>query len=72
MSYLSRVVFDATHFAEGRFKLAYMGTHTEHPSKRGQKCVVKVNKESYTWKSTDWDMSVRIQEESKKLAEKFN
>ena len=64
--------FDSAPFAEGRFRLAYKGTRTAPPSKKGQKCVVKESKESYTWKPTDWDMSVRIQKESKKLAEEFN
>ena len=49
-----------------------MEKFTAPPSKRGQKCVVKENKDSYTWKPTDWDMSVKIQEESKKLAKEFN
>ena len=49
-----------------------MGTFTAPPTKRGQKCVVKESKDSYTWKQTDWDVSVKIQEESKKLAEEFN
>ena len=64
--------FDPISFAEGRFRLAYKGTHTAPPSRRGDRCVVKENKESYTWKSTDWDMSVKIQDMSKDLAKQFN
>ena len=34
--------------------------------------MVKENKENYTWKSTDWDMAVKLYDESEKLAGKFN
>ena len=52
--------FNRHHFAEGRFRLAYKGTYTSGP-KEGEECVVKENKESYTWNSTDWDMTIEIQ-----------
>jgi hypothetical protein len=64
--------FSSTSFAEGRFRRAYKGTYTGPPSKAGKPCVVKENKENYTWKSTDWDMAVKIYDESQKLAGNFN
>ena len=49
-----------------------MGTYTSPREKRGQKCVVKELKESYTWKATDWDSTKEIHEESQQLADGFN
>ena len=66
------VVFDSKPFAEGRFRLAYHGTHCVHPSKLGQSCVVKENKESYVWKSSEWDTSLSIYDKAKSLAVAFN
>ena len=63
--------FNQYHFAEGRFRRAYKGTYTSGP-KEGEECVVKENKESYTWKSTDWDMTIEIQKKAQELARKFN
>ena len=65
---MSLCTFEPTHFAEGRFRRAYKGTYT----RTGNRCVVKENKESYTWKSTDWNMAVKLYEESKKLADQFD
>ena len=64
--------FSSTSFAEGRFRRAYMGTHTAPPQKAGQKCVVKELKESYTWEASDWDMTLNIHKEAQKLAQEFN
>ena len=64
--------FSSTSFAEGRFRRAYMGTHTAPPEKAGKKCVVKELKESYTWKASDWDMTLEIHREAQKLAQAFN
>ena len=49
-----------------------MGTYTSPPRKAGQRCVVKEHKESYTWKASDWDTSVEIQEKAESLAKEFN
>ena len=68
---MSLCSFESTHFAEGRFRRAYKGTYNQPPL-RGKPCVVKENKENYTWESTDWNMAVKLYEESKKLADQFN
>ena len=64
--------FDSTPFAEGRFRLAYKGIYTAPPSKTGRKCVVKENKDSYTWKSTDWDKTTEIYDLSRGMAASYN
>ncbi len=64
--------FDEKSFAEGRFRRAYMGTHTAPPEKAGQKCVVKEHKENYIWESSDWDTTLEIQREAQRLAKEFN
>ncbi len=64
--------FDPEPFAEGRFRYAYKGTHTGHPTKRGHQCVVKKNKDSFTWKSTDWDATIEMYTLAKQLASSFN
>ena len=69
---MSSGVFYSEHFAEGRFRLAYKGEYTAPPEKAGQKCVVKKLKDNYTWKATDWDMTLKLQEEAQKLAKGFN
>ena len=66
-----QVQFESNHFAKGRFRLAYKGTYTAGP-KKGRKCVVKENKESYTWNSTDWDTTTELQKKAQKLAQEFN
>ena len=66
------VEFEAKHFAEGRFRLAYKGIFTEPPSKRGKKCVVKKMKDTFTWEPTDWRETLSILETSKQLASGFN
>ena len=68
---MAEVTFDNQWFAEGRFRYAYRGTW-KTPEKLGKKCVVKEKKDVYTWKATDWDISVKIQEEAEKLAKDFN
>ena len=62
-----QIEFESNHFAEGRFRLAYKGTYTAGP-KKGRKCVIKENKESYTWDPTDWE----LQKKAQKLAQEFN
>ena len=69
---IMEATFNSTSFAEGRFRRAYMGTYTAPLKKAGRKCVVKELKDSYTWKATDWDMTVNIQEKAQDLAEGFN
>ena len=64
--------FTNTSFAEGRFRTAHMGTWTKPPSKEGKKCVVKEKKETYIWKSTDWDTAIKIQQKAAELADGFN
>ena len=69
---MTSTTFDSKHFAEGRFRLAYKGKYTAPARRAGQTCVVKEQKDSYTWKATDWDMTVEIQQEAQKMAEEFN
>ncbi len=64
--------FDNKHFEEGRFRRAYKATYKGPPSKYGQLAVVKESKESYMWKSTDWNVTVDMHKEAQKLAEGFN
>ena len=65
-------VFEPTPFAEGRFRWAYKGMYTSPPSKVGGNCVVKRNKDSFAWKSTDWDKTIQIYELSRSLADLFS
>ena len=67
-----KVSFKSEHFAEGRFRRAYMGTWTSPVWKKGQRCVVKELKDSYTWDPRDWDTTVLIQKEAQKMATEFN
>ena len=46
-------------------------TQLQH-GEQDRTCVVKEQKDSYTWKATDWDMTVEIQQEAQKMAEEFN
>ena len=64
--------FETPHFAEGRFRLAYKGQWIEHPSKAGQKFVLKELKDKYTWKPSDWDTTVKIYTKASELAKGFN
>ena len=64
--------FTIPHFAEGRFRLAYEGKWTKHPSKRGKKVVVKELKASYTWKPSDWDTTIKVHTTASELARGFN
>ena len=67
-----RVTFERRHFAEGRFRRAYMGTWMNPIWKRGELCVVKELKDSFTWEPSDWDTTKLVQEEAQKMAEGFN
>ena len=42
------------------------------PREKGQNCIVKHLKSSYTWEKTDWDTTVKIYKEAEELAEGFN
>lgn len=67
-----QVTFEANHFAEGRFRRAYMGTWQSPAWKKGQRCVVKELKDNFTWKPSDWDTTKMIQEEAQEMANGFN
>ena len=64
--------FESKHFAEGRFRRAYLGTWQKPISKRGQLCVVKELKDEFTWKPSDWDTTKLIQGKAQQMAEGFN
>lgn len=64
--------FDHQSFAHGRFRNAYKGVWTAPPRDAGRACVVKELMESYTWKPTDWDEALKINERAKELAAGFN
>lgn len=66
------VSFESTHFAQGRFRLAYKGVCTEPPSKRGKQVVVKKAKGTCTWNPSDWDTTKKIHEKAAELAQGFN
>ena len=65
-------VFETTPFAEGRFRLAYKGVYTSPPQKEGGNCVVKRNKDSFAWNSTDWNQTIQIYDLSRSLASAFS
>ena len=64
--------FKTPHFDEGRFRFAYEGNWTKHPSKRGKKMVVKEKKDSYTWEASDWDTTLKVHTKATELAGGFN
>ena len=66
------VVFEKHHFAEGRFRRAYMGTWKSPFWKKGERCVVKELKDTFTWEPSDWDTTKLIQEEAQEMADGFN
>lgn len=59
--------FNPVPFDEGRFRLAYKGT----VNATGEAIVVKKKKAEYTWESTGWDLSMKLQGKSQELAKKF-
>ena len=65
-------VFGSVPFTKGRFRLAYRGKYTAPPSKVGGEFVIKKNKESFAWESTDWDKTIQIYKLSQTLAVSFN
>lgn len=69
---MNQVVFQRHHFAEGRFRRAYMGTWVSPSWKKGERCVVKELKDSFTWKPSDWNTTRLIQEEAQTMANGFN
>ena len=62
------VEFKAESFAQGGSRQAHMGTYTAPSSKQGKQCVVKKN---ISGEPIDCSFK-RLQDECKKLAEKFN
>ena len=64
--------FETEMFAQGRFRLAYMGTWVRPKSREGQKCVVKHLKESYTWKPSDWDTTIKVYDVARNFAQGFS
>lgn len=69
---MTSAVFNPTPFGEGRFRRAYRGTWTAPPEIAGRACVVKELKSNYTWKATDWDETVKINEKAQEMATAFN
>ena len=67
-----QVAWNKEKFAEGRFRYAIMGTWNTPVSKSGEKCIIKHLKDSYTWKPTEWNTTMRMHRETKQLAESFN
>ena len=67
-----RATFNPQPFAQGRFRRAYKGTWTAPVWDAGKTCVVKELKENYTWKPTDWDETIKLNERAKELAMDFN
>ena len=64
--------FEETSFAQGRFRRAYKGVWTAPPRDAGRACVVKKFMTTYTWKPTDWEETLKINERARKLADGFN
>jgi len=64
--------FEENPFAEGRFRFAIRGTWVSPPSMRGQRCVIKYMKESYTWRAADWNTTIQLYEQASMLAREFN
>ncbi|XP_011405049.1 PREDICTED: alpha-protein kinase vwkA-like [Amphimedon queenslandica] len=52
--------FESEPFAQGRFRYAFKGHYTKHPTKCGQSCVVKKFKDNYVWEPKGWDSTVKI------------
>ena len=63
--------FDAEPFAEGRFRYAFKGHYTKHPTKQGQRLVVKKFKNSYCWEQNGWDETLKIYSRAKEYASGF-
>ena len=66
------VEFSSNILAEGKFQRVHQGTRVKPMSKKGQQCVVKHLKTSFTRKQTDWDTTIKIYDEANKLSNKFN
>lgn len=66
------VEWESTSFAEGGFRYAIRGTWVRHPTKAGQKCVVKHFKESCTWAPNQWDLTIKMYRDAEDLANGFN
>lgn len=66
------VEWEPTRFDEGSFRYAIRGTWVRHPTKQGQKCVVKHLKESFTWVPNEWDTTIKMHGDAQALAKGFN
>ncbi len=67
------ITFKSNPFAEGRFRYAYKGTLTVHPTKRvGHEIVVKKNKKSFIWDRTGWKKTIDMYKISERKAKLFN
>ena len=63
--------YECEPFSEGRFRYAYKGIWTEHPTKLNQKCVVKKFKDKYTWETSGWDTTVKMYSRARELSTIF-
>ncbi|XP_011409522.1 PREDICTED: alpha-protein kinase vwkA-like [Amphimedon queenslandica] len=59
---------EAEPFAEGRFRYAFKGRYTEHPTKCGQSIVVKKFKDNYIWELKGWDSTLKIYSKAQEYA----
>ena len=66
-----KVTFDPEPFAQGRFRYAFKGHYTEHPTKYGQNVVVKKFKDSYIWERNGWDSTLKIYSKAQEYASGF-
>ena len=66
------VEWEPTWFDEGSFRYAIRGTWVRHPTKAGQKCVVKHFKESFTWTPNEWNLTIKMYNDAQALAMAFN
>ena len=67
-----QVRFETNHFAEGRFRKAYRGIYENPPNKRGNRAVVKRNKECCIWNPRDFNITVNMSKEAQRFAQVFN
>ncbi|XP_011407835.1 PREDICTED: alpha-protein kinase vwkA-like [Amphimedon queenslandica] len=58
-------------FAEGRFRYAFKGRYTKHPTKCGQSIVVKKFKDNYIWERKGWDSTLKIYSKAQEYASEF-
>ena len=63
--------FDAEPFAQGRFRYAFKGHYTKHPTKCGQSIVMKKFKDSYVWEPKGWESTIKIYSKAQEYASGF-